>query len=120
MKLITVVTLALSLSSCAWFQKNESKIACAAITTVQDLPELIQIVESCAAIATGPAAVLPCVTGAAASKWPEEVIACISGSVAGKTSCPAMSSLPPRASKVDEAAMAKLKKAVEDKGYRFQ
>lgn len=119
MKFITVVALVLSLTSCAWFQKNESKISCAAVTTVQDLPELIQIVGSCAAIAVTSAAVLPCITSAAASKWPEEIIACVSGSVAGKTSCPAMASLPPKADKVDEKAMAKLREAVDSSGYRF-
>jgi hypothetical protein len=117
-RITVVVALVLSISSCAWFQKNESKIACAGVTTVQDLPELIQIVGSCAAIAVTSAAVLPCVTSAAASKWPEEIIACVSGTMAGKTACPAMASLPLKAGKLDEQADAKLKEAVS--GYRFQ
>ena len=72
-------------TSCAWFQKNEPRITCAAEDTVKDLPELVTIVTSCAAIAAGAENIVPCILAAAGSKWPEEVIACVANAQASPT-----------------------------------
>lgn len=78
-----------ALTSCAWWQKQEPAFDCATLATVADASELFSIVETCIGIAVNQAAVLPCIEGAAASKWPSEVIKCFTSAAQGKARCPA-------------------------------
>ena len=75
-------------TSCAWFQKHEPSIDCAALATVADAPQLAGIVEACMGIAVSQAAVIPCVEGAVASKWTNDVIGCFTHAAQGAASCP--------------------------------
>lgn len=81
--------IALSLTSCAWWQKHETQIDCAAIATVNDAGQLIAIVEQCAEIATTSAAILPCIEGAAGGKWTQDILSCFADAQQGKATCPA-------------------------------
>ena len=76
-------------TSCAWWQKHGNQTTCAAITAVENAPQLLAIVKTCAAISTVPAAILSCAQGAAGSKWAADAITCFMGSAAGLTRCPA-------------------------------
>ena len=76
-------------AGCAWWQKHEQQIDCAAIAAVEDAPLLISIVTQCEEIAVDLAAVLPCIQGAAGSKWTNDVMSCFYAASQGKTACPA-------------------------------
>ena len=84
-----ILGIVLSLASCAWWQKHEQQIDCAAIAAVEDAPLLISIVTQCEEIAVDLAAVLPCIQGAAGSKWTNDVMSCFYAASQGKTACPA-------------------------------
>ena len=89
-KTLALLILAGSLvSSCAWWQKHEPQFDCAAIATVDDAPQLIAIVIQCEQIAVTPAALLPCIEGAAGSKWTQDILQCFAAAQQGKTTCPA-------------------------------
>jgi hypothetical protein len=106
--LALVAAALLQSTSCAWFQKNEPKLACAAEDTVADLPELVAIVTQCATIAASTANVVPCILAAAGSKWPEEVVACVASAEASKTPVAAPESGATRSpSRLREAVNAK-------------
>jgi hypothetical protein len=77
------------LTSCAWWQKHEPSFDCAAIASIEDAPQLISIIETCIGISVNQAAVLPCIEGAAASKWTSDVIKCFTAAAQGKAKCPA-------------------------------
>ena len=77
------------LASCAWWQKHEPQFDCAAIATVDDASQLISIVVQCEQIAVTPAAILPCIEGAAGSKWTQDILNCFEAASQGKTACPA-------------------------------
>jgi hypothetical protein len=79
----------LSMPGCAWWQKHGSQIDCAALSTVEDAPQLVTIVEGCMAIAVDPAAIPACVEAAAASKWTNDVIQCFTSAAQSKAKCPA-------------------------------
>lgn len=89
MPFVVLAFFALGGTSCAWWQKTEPAIDCAALATVNDAPQLVSIVETCIGIAVNPAAVVPCVEGAAASKWTNDVIGCFTQAAQGKLKCPA-------------------------------
>ena len=93
MKLVTMVLVFASvlLSGCAWWQKNEPAFSCAALATVADAPQLVDIVEGCTLIAVNASAIPACVAAAAASKWPTDIINCFELAAQGKLTCPAYS-----------------------------
>ena len=86
---IVLAFLALGGTSCAWWQKHEPQIDCAALATVTDAPQLVAIVEGCMVIAVDPSAIPACVEAAAASKWTSDILACFEDAAQGKVSCPA-------------------------------
>ena len=77
-----------SLPGCAWFQRHEPSIDCAVLAAVEDAPQLVGVVESCMTIAVTQAAIVPCVEGAASSKWTNDVIGCFTQSAQGRAKCP--------------------------------
>lgn len=89
--LLALGTALLISSSCSWWQKNEPAFQCAGLATVENAPELVNIVLQCSAIAVSPAAAFPCVQAAAGAKWPREVLACFYDAEQGKVQCPAFS-----------------------------
>ena len=84
-----LLAVGVSLAGCAWWQKHEGDLACAGIVTVQDGPQLIEIVVQCAAIAVSTDAILPCIEGAAGSAWASDVVKCFAAASQGKATCPA-------------------------------
>ena len=76
-------------AGCAWWQKHEPQFDCAGLATITDAPVLIGIVMQCTEIATTPAAILPCIEGAAGNSWTQDVIKCFYTASQGKASCPA-------------------------------
>jgi len=87
--LIFLVSAMLSTSSCAWLQKHGPQVECAAMATVENAPQLVVIIEGCAAIVVTPAAIPACVSAAAASQWTSDILACFEDAAQGKVSCPA-------------------------------
>lgn len=80
--LILVATSFTTLAGCAWLQRHEDAIRCVATETVEGRNELVQIVMQCSLIAASPAAVLPCIAGAAGSQWAKDVWMCVANDVA--------------------------------------
>ena len=101
--LTALLGLLLGLPSCSWWQKHKSEIDCAAIVSVQDAALLVTIVTQCAEIAVDTSAILPCIEGAAGSKWTSDVLKCFYAAQQGKAACPAYDKIapskPPRAKK---------------------
>ena len=79
----------LATASCAWWQKHGPQVECAAMATVENAPQLVVIIEGCAAIVVTPAAIPACVSAAAASQWTSDILACFEDAAQGKVSCPA-------------------------------
>ena len=86
--LLLGVTLA-GLASCAWWQKHGGQIECAGIQTVENGPQLIEIVIQCEAVAVAPSAIMPCIRAAAGSQWADDVLQCFEAASQAKESCPA-------------------------------
>jgi hypothetical protein len=89
--LLALGTALLISSNCSWWQKNEPSFQCAGLATVENAPELVNIVLQCSAIAVSPAAAFPCVQAAAGAKWPREALACFYDAEQGRVQCPAFS-----------------------------
>lgn len=102
--------------SCSWWQKHGSEVSCAAITTVQNAPQLMEIVIQCTSISVSPANIIPCIESAAGSKWASDVIQCFAGTVGGVTSCPAV----PLGAAPSLELRQRMKAAIEEKGYSYK
>lgn len=118
LRISIVAFVIVGLAACAWWQKHSSQINCAAITTVENAPQLLTIVTACTEIATTPAAIIPCIESAAGSKWAGDVIACFSGSVAGLTRCPAAEAVAPKMLSSTNS-QNRLREAVQQANYQF-
>jgi hypothetical protein len=71
-----------SVSACAWWQKTEPALVCAAQDTVANAAQLVAIVTTCASIATSESNIIPCILAAAGTTWPADVIACFAADTA--------------------------------------
>lgn len=89
--LLFLAAVNLGMPGCAWLSTTRGKqIQCAAIVTVENAPQLVAIVGTCATVAVTATAIVPCIQGAAGSQWANDVIACFTASAAGITRCPAV------------------------------
>ncbi len=114
------IGLSVALVSCAFWQKHRTEIQCAAITTVENAPQLVTIVQVCASIAVNVTSVVPCIEAAAGSAWASDVVACFAGHAAGLTTCPsAAASTSLRATPLTAVAHDRLRAAVQAQGYNF-
>lgn len=116
-KLLLALLLASTLAACAWWQRNESKINCAVITSVENASQLRAIIVSCAAVNTNAANILPCIANAVGSQWASDVWNCFAGSIAGLTTCPAAA--PAMTAAAPDGTKARLREALEARGTRF-
>lgn len=103
---------------CAWWQKNGKAIECAGLTTIENAPQLVNIVSACATVAVTVEAIIPCVQAAANSRWAADVVACFAADQAGMVRCSAAQH-GAATSYLSADNRARLRAAVDQQGWSF-